>query len=190
MPTLLAARGIAARTSRSQSRSRAFLYCVLPHGLRSSPRIFEEKRDCWQSTKILISTLILFIWESPQVYTLNSCDVMYVRIKALLFVAMRPNMYSAWLGWQFIFVSLLLSVRTVFFTAVEIHQVSSQLSTAVVFLSRSQITGKKVNLPCVCQLFCKSFAVCLQPDLDELKTITARFEEAQLKFLGFQILAS
>ena len=51
---------------------------------------------------------------------------------------------------EFIF---LLSSRTVFFTAVEIHQVSSQLSTAVVFLSRRQITGKKVNLPCAWSLF-------------------------------------
>ena len=44
-PTLLAARGIAAPTSRSQSRSHAYLICVLSHG-------FSRKRETARSLKI------------------------------------------------------------------------------------------------------------------------------------------
>jgi len=43
-PALLAARGITNRTSRSQSRSHAFLFCVLPNGLS---RKGETVRSLW-----------------------------------------------------------------------------------------------------------------------------------------------
>ena len=45
-PTLLAARGITAPTSRSQSRSHAYLFCALSHG-------FSRKRETARSLAII-----------------------------------------------------------------------------------------------------------------------------------------
>ena len=47
MPTLLAARGIAALKSRSQSRLHVFLFCVLSHG-------FSRKRETARSLKLRV----------------------------------------------------------------------------------------------------------------------------------------
>ena len=47
-PTLLAACGIAASASRSQSRTHAYLFWVLPTD-------FEEKRDCSQSSSLAVT---------------------------------------------------------------------------------------------------------------------------------------